>query len=133
MPLGYDDEATGVCGYGIRESTSEMIVIQRPVLILNDEVRPACAVGEDIDPAAAIRLHLGGAKRCKFDADGITDRVDLLSQQRSEVGRFSSPRILQSPEDEFPHHVGRLGGHEMSVSALNAQTNRSFSKFATSG
>lgn len=89
MVLGDDDEASGVSRYGIRESPSEVVVIQCSVLILDDEVHPACPSARMSIRRLPVVLDFDGAERRKFDADGVTDGVDLLSEEGSEVGGFS--------------------------------------------
>jgi hypothetical protein len=80
-----------------------MVVVAASVLVLNDELRPILALGDNVDPPSSASRNLRFSNGGEIDVDLGTNRVKLLGEQRCEVGRLASPCLAESPELESRH------------------------------
>lgn len=111
MLLRDHDEPACATRHCVSQPTSEMVVVCLAVLVLDDDLGAVFGLGNDVDAPASVGDHLGLADRDEVDADGLTNDVELLAEERREVGGLALPRGGQHAELE-PPHTGRGVSHE---------------------
>jgi len=81
-----------------------MVMVGTAVLVLDHKFGAAGGLGHDVDAPATSRRYLSPADSHKVDANFVTNRIQLLRQQRREVCCLTLPSFAERPKFELCHH-----------------------------